>query len=82
MHMTTANSFSYASILGNPWHLDTVASHYIAMDLSVLSIDDDYHGFDQVSLAKDHGMSISHSNNAQLCTHSCSFFLSNILRVP
>lgn len=64
------------------WHFDSGASHHMTLDLSSLSIVEDYKDSDQLSVVNGQALSISHSGMAYLPTPSTTFKLPNVLHVP
>ena len=63
------------------WYPDIGATHHITLDLSSLSITNDYSGNDQVQVANGQGLPISHTGSSFIHTPHKSLHLNHVLHV-
>lgn len=66
----------------NVWYTDSGAHSHISADLANLSLNNEYHGDDQLAVGNGAGLKISHVGSSQLLTEISTFHLNDILHCP
>lgn len=80
---TASALLASTSTVNDPaWYLDSGASNHLTSDLNNLSIHAEYTDGDKVQVGNGTCLSISHTDNSTIATHSSSLLLNNILCVP
>lgn len=69
-------------MLDTNWYIDTDATDHLTSDLDWLTIQERYHGKDEVQVANKAGLHISHIGHSIISDLDHSLALKNILHVP
>lgn len=68
--------------IDNNLYMDSIVTNHVTVELEKLTVCDKYDGHDLVHSANGVGMEIQHVGSSNLCSHTSTICLQNILHVP